>query len=60
MSWAQFGTNWMNSAPKIAPEIVARPPMTMPVRRVIDRKTLNESGATNAMATAESAPATPV
>ena len=33
MSWAQLGTNWMNSAPKIAPEIVASPPITMPVRK---------------------------
>ena len=46
MSCAQLGTNWMNSAPKIAPEIVARPPMTMPVSSVIDRNTSNESGAT--------------
>ena len=25
MSWAQLGTNWMNSAPKIAPEIGGEP-----------------------------------
>ena len=46
MSWAQFGTNWMNSAPKTAPEIDARPPMTLPISSVIDRNTLKESGAT--------------
>jgi hypothetical protein len=45
MSWAQFGTNWMNSAPKTRPEIDARPPMTMPIRRSPTRKTLKESGA---------------
>ena len=50
----------MKSAPKIAPEIDASPPMTMPTRNVIDRNTLKASGATNAMASAESAPATPV
>ena len=32
----------------------------MPISRVIDRKMLNESGATYAIATAESAPAIPV
>ena len=46
MSWAQLGTNWMKRAPKMAPEIDARPPMTMPIRSVMDRNTLNESGAT--------------
>ena len=60
ISWAQFGTNWMNRAPKTAPEIDASPPMTMPTRKVIDRNTLKVSGATNAMATALRAPATPV
>ena len=34
--------------------------MTIPIRRVMDRKTLKESGATKAMAIAESAPAIPV
>jgi hypothetical protein len=24
-SWAHFGTNWMNSAPKMAPEMEASP-----------------------------------
>ena len=60
MSWAQFGTNWTNSAPYTAPEIVANPPITIPVSSVMDRRMLKESGATNAMASAESAPAMPV
>src|SRR5207247_9438378 len=60
ISCAQFGTNWMKSAPKIAPEMDASPPMTIPTRNVIDRNTLNASGATKAMASAERAPATPV
>ncbi len=60
MSWAQFGTNWTNRAPKIAPEMVARPPITTPVKSVMDRKTLKESGATKAMVMPLSAPATPV
>ena len=60
MSWAQFGTNWMKSAPHTAPEMEASPPMTMPTRNVIERKTLKASGATKAMAPAVSAPATPV
>src|SRR2546422_2076207 len=33
ISCAQFGTNWMKSAPKIAPEMDASPPMTIPTRR---------------------------
>src|SRR2546422_2192245 len=53
ISCAQFGTNWMKSAPKIAPEMDASPPMTIPTRNVIDRNTLNASGATKAMASAE-------
>jgi hypothetical protein len=40
MSWAQFGMNWMNSAPNTAPEMVARPPITIPVRNVMDRNTV--------------------
>src|SRR5437016_10851378 len=48
ISCAQFGTNWMKSAPKIAPEMDASPPMTIPTRNVIDRNTLNASGATKA------------
>src|SRR5207244_11772939 len=58
ISWAQLGTNWTNSPPKMAPEIDASPPMTMPTRNVIDRNTLKASGATNAIASALSAPAT--
>ncbi len=60
MSWAQLGTNWMKSAPKTAPVIDASPPMTMPTRSVMERNTLKASGATKAMASALSAPATPV
>src|SRR4051794_33541610 len=60
MSCAQFGTNWMKKPPRIAPEIDASPPMTMPTRNVIERNTLNVSGATNAIESADSAPATPV
>ena len=55
-----FGTNWVNIAPKIAPGIEASPPITMPTRKVIDRKMLKLSGATNWTAIAPSAPATPV
>jgi len=60
ISWAQLGTNWMNSAPKIAPEMDASPPITIPTRNVIERKTSKLSGATKAIASALSAPATPV
>src|SRR5262245_6009863 len=60
MARAQVGTKRMKMAPKIAPEIVASPPMTMPVSRVTDRNASKESGATKAIARALSAPATPV
>ena len=35
--------NWMNSALNTAPEMVESLPITIPVRNVIDRKTLNVS-----------------
>ena len=50
----------MKRAPKNAPEIEARPPITTPTSSVIDRKMVNESGATNWIAIAPSAPAMPV
>ena len=46
MSWAQLGTNWMKSAPRTLPQMEPRPPMTMPMRKVTERNTLKESGAT--------------
>src|SRR5207249_10431787 len=60
ISWAQLGTNWMKNAPKTSPEIDASPPMTLPIRSVIERNTLNESGATKAMTESETAAATHV
>ena len=42
-----------------APEIEARPPITMPTRNEIDTKMLKLSGATNWIVMAPSAPATP-
>ena len=42
-----LGTNSMKTAPKIAPEIEATPPTTMPTRKLIDRKIGKLSGATN-------------
>ncbi|MNU05109.1 hypothetical protein D3C72_2497980 [compost metagenome] len=57
---ASEGTNMMKMAPKIAPYSVPTPPTTMPTSSEIDRKSVNESGATNCTAMADSAPPTPV
>ncbi len=45
-SSAMFGTNWINSPPKIAPGIEANPPTTTPTSRKIDRMTVKLSGDT--------------
>ena len=38
MSWAQFGMNWMKSAPKMAPEMDASPPKTVEmVRKLVEQ-----------------------
>jgi hypothetical protein len=50
----------MNRAPKIAPDTEARPSITIPTRKVIERNTLNEPGATKATARPPMAPAIPV
>jgi hypothetical protein len=60
ISSAMLGTNWMKSAPYRAPEIDASPPTTIPTRKMMERKILKLSGATNCTAMAPSAPATPV
>ena len=49
----------MNRPPKMAPEMEANPPTTTPTRKVMERKSVKLSGATNCTTIAESAPATP-
>lgn len=58
-SSAMLGTNWMKSAPQIAPLTVAMPPTTMPMRKVIESRAGKLSGATNDTTIAESAPPMP-